>query len=116
MKKNAVKELSYSYADLSIRLYKKILKRKEFVLSKQFLRSATSIGAQVREAQNAESKADFIHKLAIGQKECDESLYWLELMHNSNYISDTEFKFIYPKGADLLKLIRSIILSTKNNL
>ncbi len=115
MKNNAVKELSYGYADLSIRLYKKIIKRKEFVLSKQFLRSATSVGAQVRESQNAESRADFIHKLAIGQKECDESLYWLELMHNSSYLSDDEFKYIYPKGKNLLKLIRSIILSTKNN-
>ncbi|MCF7833497.1 MAG: four helix bundle protein [Candidatus Marinimicrobia bacterium] len=112
---NAVKNLSYSYADLSIRLYKKIISRKEFVLSKQFLKSATSVGAQVREAQNAESRADFIHKLAIGQKECDESLYWLELMHNSRYITNTEFKYIYPKGKDLLKLIRSIIISTKNN-
>jgi len=115
MKKNVVKELSYKYADLSIRLYKKIVKRKEFVLSKQFLRSATSIGAQVRESQNAESRADFIHKLAIGQKECDESLYWLELMHNQKYITDIEFKFIYPKGNELLKLIKTIILSTKNN-
>jgi len=113
--KNAVKELSYEYADLAIRLYKKVIKKNEYVLSKQFLKSSTSVGAQVRESQNAESRADFIHKLAIGQKECDESLYWLELMHNSNYISDTEFKYIYPKGKNLLKLIRSIILSTKNN-
>lgn len=94
---------------------KKIVKRKEYVLSKQFLRSSTSVGAQVREAQNAESRKDFIHKLSIGQKECDETLYWLELMHNSKFISDVEFYYIYTKGEELLKLIRSIKISTKNN-
>ena len=69
---------------------------------------------RLRESQNAESRADFIHKLAIGQKECDESLYWLELMQNQQYITETEFKYIYPKGTELLKLIRYIIVSTKN--
>ena len=64
--------------------------KKEFVLSKQILRSGTSIGALVREAQNAESKADFIHKLAIAQKECDETIYWLELLIQSGYLTEQE--------------------------
>ena len=64
--------------------------KKEFVLSKQVLRSGTSIGGMVREAQNAESKADFIHKLAIAQKECDETIYWLELLIQSGYLTEQE--------------------------
>ena len=85
-------------------LYKHLCEeRKEYVLSKQVLRSGTSIGANIREAINAQSPADFIHKCAIAQKECDETLYWLELLKESKYIDAEE----------LLKIIRSIILSSK---
>lgn len=87
--------------------------RKETVLSKQLLRSGTSIGANVREAINAESPADFIHKYAVAQKECDETLYWLELLQETEYITETEFDSIYNDAEELLKMIRSIILTSK---
>ena len=90
--------------------------KKEFVLSKQLLRSGTSIGANIREAINAESKPDFIHKLSIAQKECDESIYLLELLKETNYINDSEYTSIHDDATDLLKIIRSIILTTKKNI
>jgi len=88
-------------------------KRKEFVLSKQLLRSGSSIGANIREALNAQSPADFIHKFTIAQKECDESLYWLELLKETNYINETEFDSMHNDATELLKIIRSIIITTK---
>ena len=89
--------------------------KKEFVLSKQLLRSRTSIGANIREAYNAESKKDFVHKLAIAQKECDESLYWLELLNAIECISEKEFESLSTDCIELLKIIRSSILTTKIN-
>ena len=85
-------------------------------MSKQFLRSVTSIGANVREAINAQSKADFIHKLSISQKECDETMYWLELLKETKYISDLEFNSLHEQSTEVLKIIRSIIITSKKNL
>ena len=79
------------------------------------MRSGTSVGANVRESQNAESKADFIHKLAISQKEADETLYWLELLKETDYITNEEFDSLESDANELLKIIRSIILTTKKN-
>jgi four helix bundle protein len=113
---NVVREKSYAFALRIIGLYKHLAtERKEFVLSKQLLRSGTSVGANVREAINAENTADFIHKLAIAQKECDETCYWIELLRDSDYISESVFQTIRTDANELLKIIRSIILSTKNN-
>ena len=86
------------------------------MLSKQLLRSGTSVGANVRESQNAQSSADFIHKLTIAQKECDESLYWLELLRETNYLKIEEFESLHKDGTEILKIIRSIILITKQKL
>lgn len=83
-------------------------------MSKQFLRSITSVGANIREAMNAQSNANFIHKLSISQKECD-SLYWLELLNATNYISNAEFQPIYVKSSEVLKILRSIIITSKKN-
>lgn len=69
----------------------------------------------IREAQNAESKADFIHKLGIAQKECDESIYWLELLQKTEFISIKEFESINNEAVELLRMIRSAIITTKNN-
>lgn len=75
-KKNMIKDKTFAFAVRVVKLYQYLSEqKKEFVLSKQILRSGTAVGALVREAQNAESKADFIHKMAIAQKECDESIY-----------------------------------------
>jgi len=115
-KENVIREKSFNFAVRVINLYKILInERKEFVISKQALRSGTSIGANVREALNAESSADFVHKLAISQKECDETCYWIELLHETNYINNEEFNSIHNDASELLKIIRSIILSSKNN-
>ncbi len=89
---------------------------REYVLSKQLLRSGTAIGALIREAQNAESKADFIHKLAIAQKECDETVYWLDLLKETNFITKEEYSKLSLSAKELLKLLRSSILTTKSRL
>jgi four helix bundle protein len=96
MNESIVKKKSFELAIRGVNFYKFLIsEKKEFVMSKQFLRSVTSIGANVREAINAQSKADFIHKLSISQKECDETMYWLELLKETNYISDLEFNSLH---------------------
>src|SRR5580704_35204 len=115
-KKNVLKDKSFAFAIRIVKLYKYLSqKKKEFVLSKQLLRSGTAVGALIREAQNGESKADFIHKLSIAQKECDETLYWIELLRETNYINEKEFESIYSEANSLLKMIRSAIITTKKN-
>lgn len=116
MSESIIKVKSFELAVLGVEFYKILIdKKKEFILSKQFLRSITSVGANVREAVNAQSKADFIHKLSISQKECDETMYWLELLNETNYITKEEFNSIYPKCNEVLKIIRSIIITSKKN-
>jgi len=83
-------------------------------MSKQLLRSGTSIGAMIREAQNAESKADFEHKLGIAQKECDESLYWLELLRATDHLIEKDFISYQSDASELLKMIRSAIITSKS--
>jgi four helix bundle protein len=113
-KTNLLKNKSFAFSIRIINLYKYLGKsKKEFVISNQLLRSGTAIGALIREAQNAESDKDFIHKLAISQKECDESLYWLELLKETNYLSEIEFESINMEGCELLKMLRSAILTSK---
>jgi four helix bundle protein len=117
MSNSVIKDKSFAFAVRVVNLYKHIIEvKKEFVLSKQLLRSGTSIGANVREALNAESKADFIHKLEISQKEADETCYWLELLKETKYITESEFSSIHTDAIELLKIIRSIIITTKQNL
>lgn len=117
MSESVIKKKSFEFAVRVVNLHKHLTsEKKEFVLSKQLLRSGTSIGANVREALNAESKADFIHKLAIAQKESDETCYWLELLMETEYISETAFTSIHSDALETLKIIRSIILTTKQNM
>ena len=113
-RKSIIKDKSFQFAKRIIKLFKYLTEdKKEFVISKQLLRSGTSVGALVREAQNAESRLDFVHKLGIAQKECDETLYWLELLYESGYLKEKEFASIQKEAADLLKMIRSAIITTK---
>ena len=115
--KNVTANKSYSLALSVIKVYKKITtEKKEFVLSKQLLRSGTAVGALIREAQNGESKKDFIHKLAIAQKECDESLYWIDLLYDSGYINVQNHNHLQSECSQMLKILRSIILTTKKNM
>ena len=114
---NVIKDKSFKFAVRIVKLCTYLKEqKKEYVLSKQLLRSGTSIGANVREVINAESKMDFIHKLSISQKETDETLYWLELLKDSEIITDKEFDSIYQDALELLKLLRAIIMKTKNNI
>ena len=86
------------------------------MLSKQLLRSGTSVGAMVREAEHSESKADFIHKLAIAQKEINETIYWLELLQATEYLSQQQFESINTDAVEIIKLITSSIKTAKSNL
>ncbi|MDI1316164.1 four helix bundle protein [Flavobacterium sp.] len=112
-KQNVIKQKSFTFAIEIVTLYKILVERKEFVLSKQLLRSGTSIGANVREAEHAQSKADFIHKLSIALKEANETEYWMDLLFETQYISETEFQAIKPKITELLKILVSIINTSK---
>jgi four helix bundle protein len=113
-RKGALRHKSFAFAIRVVKLYQFLTEQKrEFVLSKQVLRSGTSIGANVREAQNAESKSDFTHKLGIAQKEADETSYWLELLYATDYLSEKEFNSVKRDADELLKMLRSAILTTK---
>lgn len=115
-KDNIVKTKSFEFAVRIVNLYKYLSEsKKEFVLSKQVLRSGTSVGANIREAINAESKADFIHKLSIAQKECDETIYWIELLFATDYLNKDEFESINEDAVSMIKIIKSIIIKSKNS-
>ena len=110
MRDNILLDKSKALALRIIRMYKYLCdEKKEFVLSKQVLRSGTSIGANVREANRSQSTNEFIAKLNISLKEADETLYWLELLHESDYIDDEAFNSIYTDTEEVLKLLVSII-------
>lgn len=114
MKANVVKEKSFNFALRIVRLYQFLTEdRREFVLSRQLLRSGTAIGALVREAEQAESHADFIHKMAIALKEANESAYWIDLLHQSGYIEINAYESICSENIELLKLLTAIIKSSK---
>ena len=117
MKNNTILNKSKALALRVIRMYNYLCdEKKEFVLSKQVLRSGTSIGANIREANRSQSKKEFIAKLNISLKEADETMYWLELLHESEYLDDNTFNSIYNDTEELVKLLVSIIKSTKSNL
>ncbi|MEA9413241.1 four helix bundle protein [Flavobacterium sp. PL02] len=117
MSESIVKTKSFELAIRGVNFYKwMVSEKKEFIMSKQFLRSITSVGANVREAVNAQSKPDFIHKLSIAQKECDESMYWLEILKETDYVSTIEFESLHQQCNEVLKIIRSIIITSKKNL
>jgi four helix bundle protein len=112
-KENIIVTKSYAFALEVIALYKFLIERKEFVLSKQLLRSGTSIGANVHEGVAGESKKDFIHKLGIAAKEARESSYWLNLLKDSNYINQEQFNNLNNSCQELIRILNSIILTTK---
>jgi four helix bundle protein len=116
-KGNVVCDKSYAFALRVIKLYKFLTtEQKEFVLSKQLLRSGTSIGANVEEAIAASSKADFIHKLNIAAKEARETSYWLRLLKDSQYIPDKAFDSIHGDCIEVRKIISKILITMKSNL
>ncbi len=116
MKDNAIVNKSKAFAIRIIKLYQYLTSEKqEYMLSKQALRSGTSVGANVRESLRAQSKADFIAKQNIALKEADETCYWLELLHETDFITDNEFESIYAEANELVKLLVSIIKTAKAN-
>lgn len=112
-----LREKATAFAIRSVKLYRYLTEeKKEYVLSKQFLRSATSIGANVHEAWNAQSRRDFVHKLNIALKEANEAQYWLTLLSAGEYLSSREHDAIYPDVLELAKLLASSVKTTKKKL
>ncbi len=114
MNGNVILDKSKKFAVRIINLYKYLnCEKREFVISKQVLRCGTSIGANVKETVNAQSEADFISKMSIALKEADETEYWLELLHETDYISDNQFLSIVADCRELIKILISIIKTSK---
>ena len=115
MGKDVIREKSTRFAVRVVRLYQHLSEQKrEFVLSKQLLRSGTSIGANVREAGRAQSKKDFISKMNIALKEAAESEYWLELLHETDYLTASEFSSIAEDCGELNRLLISIVKTSNS--
>lgn len=111
---NIILEKSFKFALDIIVIYKYLKKeQKEFVLSKQLLRSGTSIGANIHESLSAESRIDFVHKLSISLKEARETDYWLRLLYESQYIDNNIYTSANNKLTEILRLLKSIILTSK---
>lgn len=114
LKKNVIKEKSFAYAVEIVYIYKWLLEEKnERIMSKQLLRSGTSVGANVREAEQAQSRPDFISKLSIALKEANESDYWIELLKETGYLNQELYNNLKPKTEEILRLLVSIIKTTK---
>ena len=117
MRKNNIRDKSFLFAIRMVNLYKYLQSdKKEYIMSKQLMRSGTSVGAMVREAEHSESKKDFIHKMAIAQKEINETIYWLELLEATDYISKDQFSDLNADAIEIIKIITTIIKNTKKNL
>ena len=115
MKENILKDKTLLFAIRIVNLYKSLCsENKEYVLSKQVLRSGTSVGAMVREAEFGQSRLDFIHKLSIAQKEINETIYWLELLNKTDYLSNDSFESITIDAVEIIKLITSSIKTAKS--
>lgn len=115
-RKNIVKEKSFNFAIRVVNICKELEGKREYVLSKQLMRSGTAVGALIRESEHAESKKDFIHKLAIALKEANESDYWIDLLKATNQISSDQHDHLHAPLTELLRLLISIIKNTKANM
>jgi four helix bundle protein len=114
---NGIAEKSLKFAITVVKLYQYLSEQKrEFVLSKLFLRSGTAIGALVREAEHAQSKSDFLNKMNISLKEANETLYWIILLKETDYLSQQEFQSIHNDAEELVKMLASIVKTTKQKL
>jgi len=118
MKESIIKDKTKSFALRIIKLYKYLTlvsDMKEYVMSKQVLRCGTSIGANVKEALRAQSRADFRAKMNIALKEASETEYWLELLHESDYITEEQFQSIIADNIEIIKILTSIVKNADNN-
>ena len=109
MRENTVMDKSFAFSVRIVNLHKYLTEqKKEYVISKQLYKSGTSIGANIAEAQRAQSTADFVHKMKIALKEANESQYWLQLLHKTNYLTNKEFDSIHDDLIEILKLLTAI--------
>lgn len=114
-KPNVLKDKSYQFALKTIRVYKNLQNEKrEFVLSKQLLRSGTAIGALIEEANQAESRADFIHKLSISNKEANETKYWIRLLIDSEILDSATGSKILSECDEIIRILASSIITSKS--
>jgi len=114
MKENVVYEKAYQFAIRIVKAYQFLGDTKrEFVLSKQLLRSGTSIGANISEANGAISKADFSSKISIAYKECLETKYWISLLKDTAYIDEKSYQSLYQDAEEISKILFSILKSTR---
>lgn len=117
MRENRIKNKSFAFAVRVVKLNQFLCEtKKEFVLSKQLLRSGTSVGAMVREAEHAENKVDFKHKMSVARKENNETIYWLELLHETGFLTKEQFQSIHADAIEIIKLVTAIIKTTKSNI
>lgn len=117
MRENILKNKSFDFAVRIVNLFKFLKEdKKEFVLSKQILRSGTSVGAMIREAEHAQSKPDFINKLSIAQKEINETIYWLALLKATDYFTNEQFESVNANAIELIRLITTSIKTAKANI
>jgi four helix bundle protein len=110
---NIIQTKSYAFAVRIVMLYQHLSEKKEFILAKQVLRAGTSIGANVEEAIGGQSRADFISKLSIAYKEARETCYWLRLLKDTGYLTETEFKSIYTDADELCRIMATIQKTSK---
>jgi four helix bundle protein len=113
-----IRERTFEYALRAIKVYRAVQKTKDgagWIIAKQYLRSATSIGANVQEARSGESRADFMHKYGIAQKEARESLYWLRLLAASGVVNERRLVPLLQETEELIAIITRTILTTKRN-
>lgn len=117
MKNSIIKTKSFEFALRIVKLYQFLVSnKKEFVLSKQILKSGTAIGAIICEAEHAESTLDFIHKFSLAQKEANETEYWIELFSHSKFIDKQSFLSISKDITELKKMISSAIITSKKKI
>jgi len=115
VKDNLIQKKSYDFALQIIALYRKLCKANEFILSKQLLRSGTSIGANVEEAQAGQSRADFVSKISIASKEARETNYWLRLLRDSKTLDEADIKSLLSESDAIIKILTSIVKSTNES-
>ena len=113
---NLIDKRSYAFALRIVKAYKFLCYEKgEHILSKQLLRSGTAIGALMREAKFAQSRADFVNKASVALKEANETLYWIELLHDSGYMDDNAYSSIHDEAHEITSILVSIVKTTKAN-
>jgi four helix bundle protein len=116
MSDNIIQDKSFRFAVDTVNIYKKLISKNEFVLSKQLLKAGTSVGANVREAMDGQSKKDFLSKMNIALKEIKEVEYWIELLIETSHLDIAEHGWYFEKCKEICRLLNAIVKSTKKSL